>query len=231
MAIVTISREFGSRGAEIARGVAGALGYHLVERATFEALFQQYGILEFEEVYDAPPGFLGRLVPRRAEFAQMMTRIVGAVARHGDAVVVGRGGFAVLRGLADVLNVRVQAPRAWRALRVVASRQVPEGADPEEFVREIDERRAAFVQFSYGVRWDATDDFDLAIDVAKLSAELATSFVVQAARSVAAAPGAGQRAADLPADPVMEDALADVLGCRTLHRGGAAPEPSVPIVH
>lgn len=231
MAIVTISREYGSRGAEIARGVAGALGYHLVERATFEALFQQYGILEFEEVYDAPPGFLGRLVPRRTEFTQMMTRIVGAVARHGDAVILGRGGYAVLRGLADVLNVRVQAPRAWRVQRVVASRQVPGDADPEEFVREIDERRAAFVQFSYGVRWDSTDDFDLAIDVAKLPAELATAFVVEATRSVAAARGLGQRATDLPADPVLENALAEVLGCRTLHRGGAAPEPPAPIVH
>ena len=32
------------------------------------------------------------------------------MARHGNVVILGRSGYAILAGLADVLHVRLQAP-------------------------------------------------------------------------------------------------------------------------
>src|SRR5512141_392121 len=110
MAVITISRESGSGGGRIAQLVAASLGYHLVDDRIMRNLLEQYGMVDFDEVYNAAPGLQARFVERRQEVTEMLNRILMAVAHHGNAVILGRGGFAALREVADVLNVRVQAP-------------------------------------------------------------------------------------------------------------------------
>ena len=46
MAVVTISRQVGSGGSEIARILSGRLGFRLLDRAGLEALLPSYGLDE-----------------------------------------------------------------------------------------------------------------------------------------------------------------------------------------
>lgn len=222
MATITVSRECGSGGGLVARRLAQALGYHLVEKEFMRSLLSQYGLVQFEEVYDARPGIIARFAALRPEVTRMLNQVVAAVARHGDTVIVGRGASCVLRGFADVLNVRVQAPFPIRVRRVAEQRGLSELRDAEAFVVEQDRRRAAFIEFSYGVDWENVHAFDLVVDTGKLPIELAASLLLEATRAVRqAGPGARLAIRELQDDPVLAETVADALRCRTRHAQGA----------
>lgn len=228
MATVTISREFGSGGGVVARRLAQALGYHLVDKEFMRSVLGQYGLLRFEEVYDAAPGILSRFVASQPEVTRMLNRIVSALGRHGDTVILGRGASTVLRGFADVLNVRVQAPFPVRVRRVAGEQKLSDLRDAEAFVVEQDRRRAAFVEFSYGIDWENVHGFDLVVDTGKLPIELVVSLLTQATQAVErAAPGARKATGELDDDPVLTAAVADALQCRTrhVHEGAAEGAP------
>ena len=57
MAVITISREFGSEGTAIAEKAAQALGYHLADKNSIEKILSEYGLMEFDRMYDSIPGF------------------------------------------------------------------------------------------------------------------------------------------------------------------------------
>lgn len=226
MAVITISRESGSGGGRIAQLVAASLGYHLVDDRIMRLLLEQYGMVDFEEVYNAAPGLQARFVERRQEVTEMLNRILMAVAHHGNAVILGRGGFAALREVADVLNVRVQAPLPVRARRMLEDGTARDIGAAEEMAKEGDKRRATFVKLSYGLQWDSTGGFDLVVDTAKLSVETSSALIARAALALRSE-GAGARlASEMEVESVMADAISEGLGCRTPHR--AVAETTMP---
>jgi cytidylate kinase len=228
MAVITISRESGAGGALIAQLLAKSLGYHLVDEKVLKALLQQYGVVDFDEVYDAAPGLTARFASRRGETTDFLNRILGAVAHHGDAVILGRGGYAALRDMADVLNVRVQAPLPLRARRLVERGQAQDVDAAQELATDRDKRRAAFVKLSYALAWDSTHDFDLVVDTAKLSAEAACALVARAVLAMGGAEAGLRSRREAEVDPVLARAVSEVLGCQTLHAvpAGAPSQPT-----
>ena len=58
MAVITISRELGSGGAEIGQQVAKSLGYDYVDKRTIDGIFRQYGLTKFDDLYNSAPGIL-----------------------------------------------------------------------------------------------------------------------------------------------------------------------------
>lgn len=219
MAVITISREFGCRGDQIAQQVAQALGYHLVDKEFIAAVLSQYGLIEFDREYDAVPSFWERFIAQRLQrrevIVDMLNRVVQTVAYHGNVVILGRSGFAILRGLRDVLHVRAQAPFPLRVARVAAKQQLalPQA---EALVREQDKARAAFVEEFYNVPWDTSSHFDLVINTGKIAPELATQWVIDATRALMAGPLAeGPTAGSFTVDSVLAAAVADRLACST----------------
>lgn len=211
MGVLTISREWGSEGDTIAQAVAQALGYHLVDKAVVEPLLNQYGLVEFGKVYEAQPTFRGRLSSEGEQMVTMLNQIVRAVAHHGNAVIVGRSGFAILQGFADVLNVRIQSPLAVRVNRIAAQQQIsPEQA--EALVKENDKTRQAFVESFYKAKWDAASAFDLVIDTSKVSPDLAAVWLVAAVRALEQGAADGRPTCQsIEVDPVLAGAVADAL--------------------
>lgn len=222
MAVVTISREFGSGGQRVAEKVAQALGYHLVDKQFIGTVLSQYGLVEFGKEYETLPGFWEKFdaqrEKRRDVMVNMLNQVVRAVAHHGDVVILGRSGFTVLGDFADVLHVRFQAPPAVRAERVLAQQEMT-AAQAQAAVRDNDRLRAAFVEGFYGVSWQVLAAFDLVINTGKVSPDLATTWIVDAVRALAAGPPAGRPdTATIEVDPILAAAVSDALGCSTAHR-------------
>lgn len=218
MAVITISREFGSEGDTIAEQVAQVLGYHLVDKTLVGTLLSQYGLVQFEKEFDTLPGFWERFSAQReqqrAQAVSLLNQIVQALARHGHAVIVGRSGFAILRDFADVLNVRIQSPLAVRVKRVMAHQGLT-AERAEAIVRESDKSRAAFIEAFYKVRRDDASAFDLVIDTSKVSPDLAVIWLCQAAKALAEHKPDGRPTCDsIDADPVLAAAVSDALACR-----------------
>ena len=120
MTIITLSRELGSNGTLAAQQVAETLGYYFVDKSTFERILQQYGLIEFDHLYDSPLGFWGRFDSTNLQIISMLNKTIFGIARLGDVVILGRGGYAALRDYADVLHVRIQAPFLLRVQRVMS---------------------------------------------------------------------------------------------------------------
>ena len=222
MSVITISMQVGSEGNHIAEKVAQTLGYHFADKRTIGKVLSQYGLVEFDEEYDSAPGFWARFNAQREErrklMVDMLNRVILALAHHGDMVILGRGGFAVLGGFADVLKVRIQAPLPIRIKRVMEQQNITEPERAEAFVTENDRVRIAFVESWYGVRWDTASPFDLVIDTGKVPPELATTWLVEANRVAKERKGGDERTTGtIQVDPVLASAVSDEFKCHVAH--------------
>jgi cytidylate kinase len=221
MSAITISREFGSEGDYIAERVAQTLGYHLVDKEFIGAVLSQYGVVEFGREYETLPSFWERLSTQRDQrrdvMVDMLNQVVRAVAQHGNVVILGRSGFAILAGLADVLHVRLQAPLSLRIERVMAQQKIAR-EQAEAVVKEKDRVRAAFVEGFYGVPWEAVHAFDLVINTDKISPDLAMTWVVAAAKAFVTGPETAKLTTrSIKVDPILAAAVSDGLRCEMVH--------------
>src|SRR5512136_2215585 len=98
MAVITLSREMGSRGDDVARAVAERLGLRLVgreliNRAAKEAGAPEVALAEIDEL-----GLLG-VKPSAAAlrlYRDKVAAVIHELAADGDVLLVGRGGQMIL---------------------------------------------------------------------------------------------------------------------------------------
>ncbi|MFN8474073.1 MAG: cytidylate kinase-like family protein [Anaerolineae bacterium] len=209
MAVITLSRELGSGGLDIALQVAKTLGYEFVDQRTAEAIFRQYGLTKFNEVYGEAPNLLDLINANNLLIVSMLNEIVQAVAKRGNVVILGRAGFAILGDYADVLHVRVQAPFDVRVQRVMDREGLSDRQAVEARVREDDEVHRKYVKFFYNKEWDAPSYFALVLDTGSLSTDEAARQIVEAARAheQQAIPADATTTAAIEVDPVLADAI------------------------
>jgi len=216
MSVITISREAGSGGTAIAEAVAAALGYRFVDKNTIGALLAKYGLVSFDRVYDGAPdfweGFDAQKAEQREDTIAMMNKAILAIAKLGDVVIVGRGGYAVLGGFADVLNVRIQAPFAARVKKVQLDLKTADYKIAERDVRDRDRIRGLFMQSVYELAVEPVSAFDLVVNTEKIPEGKTVDLIVRAARELdRLSAGAEKLAANLDIDPVLAGAVAEAL--------------------
>lgn len=209
MSTVTISREYGSAGGEIARKVAADLGWRLIGKHDIGRILGDYGLVEFDSDYESRLGFWATMDSRLRTTVTMMNRVMLAVARTQDAVILGRGAFAVLGGYSDVLSVRIQAPLKARTDRLLAEGAASGLEKAQATLRKGDEVRRIFVESMYGLRWDDPKCYDLVIDTGKIRPQDAARLIVDAMRAMVGfrVPGIPATASIAP-DEDMERSLA-----------------------
>lgn len=213
MAVITISNELGSGGVDIGQRVAQSLGYEFVDRHTSDRVFRQYGLTKFRQVYNSAPSILDLLNSDNLLIVSMLNEILEALAQHGNIVVLGRAGFAVLGRYVDVLSVHIKAALPDRVQRVLAREGLTDAAAVEEQIREDDNMHRKFVQRFYNRQWDDPVSFGLMLNTSALSADTVVKQIVDAARALE------QRSlskdavttAMIKVDPVLADAVAEVL--------------------
>jgi len=212
MTIITLSRELGSGGATIAQRVAKELGYRFVDKSTFERILQQYGLVQFDDLYDSAPGFWARLDNTNLQIVSMLNKTILGIARLGNVVILGRGGYAALSGYADVFHVRIQAPSSLRAQRVMAS----EGLDNVDKARSIvannDRARAMFVKSFYDADFLTASQFHLVLDTGVIPIDKAVAWITETARSFEERSLADELTAQaVDVDLVLADAIEQAL--------------------
>ena len=220
MAVITISRELGCDGDTIAQKVAEKLGYHFVDKKFVGAVLSEYGLVEFDREYDHIPSFWEKFdmqkEERREVLVDMLNRVIRAVAQHGNVVILGRSGYVILDEFADVLNVRIQAPRSFRVKRV--SEQDETSLEKAEAkVKKGDKVRSTFVETFYGVEWDASNAFDLLINRSKISPELTVNYLVEAARALEGK-DVTPSTASIKVDSNLAEAILEEFECKSTHR-------------
>jgi cytidylate kinase len=182
MKVITISRLLYSGGQTIGQQVAEELGYHFVTKELIEKIMDQYGMVEFDQVYESSPGFLDRMDHFQEDLIDFLRRVIKAIAVHGNVVILGRGSFAVFPDYSDVLNVRLWAPLDERVNRYMKDRNLPSRLEAMEEVMRKDKIRKVFVERWFHGHPDRTNAFDLVINTAKTTQESAVRMIVDSAR-------------------------------------------------
>jgi len=212
MATITISRLLGSEGAAIAEKVAQRLDYKLVTKKTLEKILEQYGLVHLDNFYKAPPRLWSRLDFDTKHLVSMLNRIMLAIAKRGETVILGRGGYAALRNLSGAVHVRVQAPLPVRIRRIVEREKSDDMRLLERMVKDNDKARAMFVNGFYDADFNQAEHFHLVVDTNLVPVETAAEWIIMAAGMADSSPTSGSYLAkDIDEDPVLQDSIDKVL--------------------
>jgi cytidylate kinase len=180
VSVITVFRQVGDGGHYIAETLAHALGCHF---------FDDYLIIR--------SGLEG------GELNSRLRSFTLAAARQGNVVMLGRGCFALLQGLSDVLNVRLMAPLPLRIGRVMQAHQMTHD-EAAAFVAEKDAIVADVASNSYGLSPDDLTLFDLVINTGKVPLDLAVHILAEAVGVLKGSSSEGTMAAALQAESDME---------------------------
>lgn len=181
MSAITISRQMGSQGNEIAWQVAQKLGWRpvnrqLINQSALAARVPQVALAEIDEL-----GLFG-LRPSAKEWRAYQSQVeqfIHNLADEGGVVIVGRGGQVVLRDRPDVLHVRVIAPFEARVSWLQQKEKISVEA-AQARLKESLKVRTQYLQRSYGVQVDDPTLYHLVINTGLVNVSQATDLVVQA---------------------------------------------------
>lgn len=182
MPVITLSRELGSRGDDVALVVAEQLALRLIGRDLINQAARQAGAPEIALAEIDELGLLG-LRPDQAAWQLYRTTVEQVIRREaaaGNVLLVGRGSQVVLAGQPGVLHVRIIAPLAARVACVQERcRITPEAAAAR--IAASDRARTAYLRRHYGARLDDPQWYDLIINMARLQVADAAALVCTAA--------------------------------------------------
>jgi cytidylate kinase len=171
MAILTISREYGSGGREIGHKVADRLGYVFVDKERLFHDLEQAGprwVQVAKEVDEVCPTLWERHDWQYRGYVSQMEDLILGYAVGGNVVIIGRGGSCLLREAPFCLRVRLIAPLEVRLKTIMARERLSREA-ATRLIAQVDSERACYIKANYGSDWDAEDIYDLSLNTASLT--------------------------------------------------------------
>ena len=185
MPVITMTREMGSLGSNIAQEVARRLGYQFLRNDLLRSVAREYRVHESRLVgaVEEAPGFLERLRPPRFRYRAYLEAAVLAAALSDKVVLVGRWSTLFLRGIPHAIAVRVCAPFDARVRRVMERH----GLDRDEAARRTaayDDGVRARMRQMFDVDWTDPLLYDLVVNTGAVTVSTAVGQVL----NLAAAP-------------------------------------------
>ncbi len=211
MAVITLSRKYGSGGDDIASRLCELLGYRLFDKRMMAQVASQVG-LSSQEVIDSQEdrhqvaGFWERLLGYRVteawvtkdtatgarivevgeldsrRYAAVVQGLINAAYEQGDVIILGRGGQAALRGKPGVLHVRIEAPFDERVRRVSEQQRFTSPQQARAFVEGRDAAGADYVRAYYGVDWSDPALYHLVLNTGLWDIESAAQLIADAVK-------------------------------------------------
>ena len=202
MPIVTISRQYGSGGSEVAERVARALGWHLYDNAVVDEVASRLGMTsaEVSAREERLPSLAERLAsaislsapevmptvgdvavpPSEERIVAVTQRVMEEAVASGPAVIVGRGAQCMLAMRGDALHVFCYAPLQALIAYDVTNR----GARPDDarkHVIEMNARREEYVTRHWKRDWRDLSNYHVCVNTAWLGLDGAAELVTRVA--------------------------------------------------
>ena len=166
MAILTLARKYGSGGREIGQAIAQQLNYDYIDRRRILDDMRAEGkqwedrAKYFDENY---PNLWERYDWSFRGFVALNQSYFLSHALKDKAVIMGRGGNFLLKGIPVVLRARVIAPIEKRIERVMER----EGVNSENarlLIEKADHEMASAIYLIYGRNWDDPAEYEMVFD-------------------------------------------------------------------
>jgi len=202
--VITITRQYGAAGSEVARAAAADLAWDVIDNEFVDEVARRAGLppAEVAQREERAPGLLERVARtlavgspeaflsatsepggERAEatIVRITELVIAEAAAHGRVVLVGRGAQAVLAQRRDALHIYVIASPAWRQRQAIEHL----GVDPVhalKLMEETDARRDQYVRAYYGRTRADLANYDVVVNPERLGIHGAAAVIVAEAR-------------------------------------------------
>jgi len=183
--VITVSREPGCGGTVIAGKLAEALGMDLVSGQIIQKVAESSRMSEKvvasldEKQVNLRDDWLTALFETRHlwpdSYVRHLTKVIGTVGRHGNAVILGRGSNFVLPP-EETFRIRLIAPRANRIARVMKNRKISR-KEAEEYVVRTEVDRQAFVRKYFHADIGDAAFYDMILDTSRIGIDGAVDSV------------------------------------------------------
>ena len=172
MAIITIARQVASLGDEIATACAEKLGYTFIERKQIEKRIVELGFpAEKMSKYDEKKtGFFASLVKERDEYLNYLQYAVLEAACKGNCILIGRGSFAVLDGIKNLVSLRFVSSNDVRVERLKSEWNWNE-KQAQQRIDESDNNRNGFHKSFFNIDNENPEHYLLTMNTGLLSVE------------------------------------------------------------
>jgi cytidylate kinase len=203
MPLVTVSRQYGSGGSEVAERVANALGWQLWDNALVDEVARRLGVsteevsAREERVPSLPERIASALAlgmpevmptvadlaaqPSEERIVAVTQRVIEEAVHAGPSVLVGRGAQCMLAARADALHAYCYAPAEALASYVVTNLGVP-ADDARRAVTERNQQREQYVKRHWKRDWRDPANYHICVNTAWLGLDGAAELLVQLAR-------------------------------------------------
>ena len=187
--IISISRQYGSGGREVAQLLAKKTGFHLYDRQIIDSAAKELGISNsteeqlkaLETSEPAPLGFIPFYSigadegPSDTSMFVAESKIIRQLAKAGSCIILGRCGDFVLRDFSKHYSFFICADDDFRTER---GRTEYEGKSLQEIKAE-DQKRADYYEYYTGERWGQPEKYSLSINASKISLDKAADLIIR----------------------------------------------------
>ncbi|MCC6419270.1 MAG: cytidylate kinase-like family protein [Gemmataceae bacterium] len=204
--VVSISRQVGTAGDEVASAVAAHLGFRVIDYQVIQAAAQEAGVSP-ETVSEAEhtPSLMTRILEALArnpsmpvaawadplpltasplvtssDYRRFVEDVIRDVADQGQCVIVGHAAQVILAGRLDALRVLITGSRQFRCRRIMAGMGVDEKTAFKTVERTDHERLDYFNRF-YDTGWLSPCTYDLCLSTDHLNPAQAADVIAHAA--------------------------------------------------
>lgn len=188
--VITIGREHGSNGHDVARELEKTLGYacydkEIVDHASENSSFSKEILHSYDEKRVSPyivplPHYMGMNEGFRLnmQVASAQFDAIRALADKGDCIFVGRCADYILRNRKDVLRVFIMADEGFRVETLMKRKNIT-SEQAKKLLKEVDKDRSSYYRYYTDQIWGDSDNYDLCINSAPLGVE-GTAAVIKA---------------------------------------------------
>ena len=203
MPIITISRQYGSGGSEVAERVATALGWALLDNELVDEVARRTRMTPqaVQAIEERVPSLAERLAdalafstaeyavaypaealqPNEEVLLEVTRRVIEEAIGRGPVVIVGRGAQSSLAQRTDALHVYCHSPHDALVRRTM-ERELLSEADARRKVDEVNHRRDQYVRRHWHRGWAAMENYHLCVNTAWLGIEGSAEAVIELAR-------------------------------------------------
>ncbi|MCK9517685.1 MAG: cytidylate kinase-like family protein [Dehalococcoidia bacterium] len=204
--VVTIARQVGTAGEEVASAVAKQLGFRVIDYQVIQAAAEEAGVSP-ETVSEAEhtPSLMTRLLEAlarnpsmpvaawadplplttsplftSADYRKFVEDVIRDISEQGECVFVGHAAQVILGGRFDTLHVLVTGSPQYRSRRIMAGMGVDEKTALKTVERTDNERLDYFRRF-YDTGWLSPWVYDLCINTDHINPQQAGEIIAATA--------------------------------------------------
>ncbi len=193
MAIITISRQDGSYGSEIASLLAERLGMMIILKDTvlnewMPGVTDEYQLRMLAE----SPRFYNSVMDCGITYKQYIEEKLISEAEKHPSVIVGMGAQMIFAHHSDAVRVRIIASGHTRAERL--RRKYGFGvSEAEQMMLQSDRKHKRYISTLYGVDWSDQSNYDLILNTDNMTVEMCVDLIASLAESKDRANTVGSR--------------------------------------